>query len=81
MGEVVPVADEPDSQDLDQGEPAGFWYGLTQVRWWVSVFSSVVNCVAVRPVVGCCGNGLSRCRLRIFLAIYPQGCPPGGAVV
>lgn len=34
--------------------------GLTQVGWWVRVFISVANCVAVSPIVRWCCNGLFR---------------------
>lgn len=59
----------------------GFWSGLIQVRWVLRAVMSVANCVAVSSVVRWCGNGLSWCGLRIFVAIYPQDCLPGGVVV
>ena len=43
--------------------------GFDQVRWWVRAVCSVANCVAVRPVVRWCSNGLVRYGLRLFVEI------------
>lgn len=59
------------------GRPAGF----AQVRWLFRAVSSVVNCVAVSPVVRWCSNGLFRFGLRLFVVIYPRIFAAGGAVV
>lgn len=48
--------------------------GFPQVSWLVRAVSKVVNCVAVRPVVGWWYNGSSWCGLRIFVVICPQDC-------